>query len=228
MTAAAKTRLLIVEDHPLVAQGLRALLSANYDVAGIVQDGRHVEQQIARTNPDVLLLDLSMPRRNGLELLPAVRKAFPDVKILVVTMHLDRGLAELAFKAGAHGFVPKESTAGELHGAIEAVLSGERYLSSRVPKKPYRATDALANPSLDRLTPRQLQILRLVGEGKNGNEIAEELSLSPRTIEFHRASIRKVLGITSEWGLVRYAIMAGLASRDSSLPRAARATKAEE
>jgi len=136
----------------------------------------------------------------------------------VVTMHVDKALADLAFKAGAHGFVPKESTAVELRAAITAVLRGEKHLSPRVPKRAYRGTDVLGNPNLDRLTPRQLHILRLLGEGKNGNEIAEALGVSPRTIEYHRAGIRRALGIATEWGLVRYAIVAGLAARDPDVP----------
>jgi DNA-binding NarL/FixJ family response regulator len=212
-----RVRLLIVEDHPLVAQGLRALLEPHHDVVAIVNDGNKVVATIARTEPDIVLLDLSMPRRNGLELLPELRSTFPALKVLVVTMHVDRGLADLAFRAGADGFVPKEATARELRAAIAAVVGGERYLSPRVPKRAYRAANVIGDPSLDRLTPRQLQILKLLGEGKNGAEIAEALSLSPRTIEFHRAGIRRVLGIANEWGLVRYAIVAGLAMRSQAL-----------
>jgi len=211
-----RTRLLIVEDHPLVAQGLRALLASRHDVVGIVRDPLRVLAAISRLEPDVVLLDLSMPRRNGLELLPSIRATYPAVKVLVVTMHLDRALSDMAFKAGAHGFVPKESTAIELRGAIEAVMRGERYLSNRVPKRAYRDADALGEPVLDRLTKRQVEILKLVAEGKNVAEIADIIGLSPRTVEFHRASIRRTLGITSEWNLVRWAILAGLATRPVS------------
>lgn len=208
-----RTRLLIVEDHPLVAQGLRALLTPRYEVVGIVRDPMRVLAVIGRTEPEVVLLDLSMPRRNGLELLPSIRETYPMVKVLIVTMHLDRALSDMAFKAGAHGFVPKESTAIELRGAIEAVLKGEKYLSNRVPKRAYRDPEAITEPVLDRLTKRQVEILRLVAEGKNVAEIADAIGLSPRTVEFHRASIRRTLGITSEWNLVRWAILAGLADR---------------
>lgn len=208
----ARTRLLIVEDHPLVAQGLRALLEPDHDVVAIVNDSAKALLNIERTRPDVVLLDLSMPRRNGIELLPDIRAEYPALKVLVVTMHVDRSLADMAFSAGAHGFVPKESTAKELRAAIAAVLAGERFLSARVPRRAYRSPNVLRDPTLDRLTPRQLQILRLLGEGKSGAEIAEALHLSIRTIEFHRAGIRRVLGIANEHGLVRYAIMAGLAN----------------
>ena len=210
----SRIRLVIIEDHPLVAQGLRALLEPHYEVAEVVLDATKALAAIERAEPAAVLLDLSMPRRNGIDLLPAIRRGFPAVKVLVVTMHVDKALADLAFKAGAHGFVPKEATAIELRAAIAAVLRGEKYLSPRVPKRAYRGTDVLGNPNLDRLTPRQLRILRLIGEGKNGNEVAEALGVSPRTIEYHRAGIRRALGIATEWGLVRYAIVAGLASRE--------------
>jgi DNA-binding NarL/FixJ family response regulator len=210
-------RLMIVEDHPLVAQGLRALLEGHYEIAEMVQDAMLVLPALARVKPTLVLLDLSMPERNGIELLPQIKRALPTVKVLVVTMHLDRSLANLAFKAGADGFVPKESTAEELRGAIDAVLRGERFLSPRVPKRAYRGVGVIGNPAIDRLTPRQLEILKLMGEGKSGSEVATALDLSPRTIEFHRARMRHVLGVQTESGLVRFALAFGLGGRTDLL-----------
>ena len=207
-----RAHLVIAEDHPLVAQGLRALLEKDHVVVAVVHDSAKIMAAIRRTQPDVLLLDLSMPRRNGLELLPDLRATFPALRILVVTMHVDRSLADRAIAAGADGFVPKEATARELRAAIAAVRNGERYVSPRVPRQMFRSPEKPGDPTLDRLTPRQLQILRLLGEGKNGAEIAVSLHLSPRTIEFHRAGIRRALGIATEWGLVRFAIVSGLAA----------------
>ena len=198
---------LICDDHPLMSQGLRALLKPSFLAVGVVNDGREVIDEIERKKPDVLLLDLSMPHRNGLELLPDITVAFPALKILVVTMHVDRALADLALQKGAHGFIPKEASAEELNSAIEAVLAGKVFISPRVPKRSFRENAALEHPALDRLTPRHLQILRLIGDGKSTAQIAEILCVSPRTVEFHRASIRKALGIATEWGLMRFAIM---------------------
>lgn len=205
---------LIADDHPLVSHGLRELLRATYSVVGTVGDGREVHDAVARTRPDVLLLDLSMPHRNGLELIPELVAAFPALRILVVTMHLDRTLADLALRGGAHGFIPKGASADELTQAIEEVLQGEIYVSPQIPRRGFRDGAALDDPTLDRLTPRQRQILELIGQGKSSVEIAEALSLSPRTIEFHRAQIRKSLGISSEAGLLRYAIMLAEWARD--------------
>jgi len=153
-----------------------------------------------------------MPHRNGFEVLAAVRKRFPSLRVLVVTMHLDRKVANLAFRTGAHGFVPKESSARELNVAITQVLEGNKYLSPRVSRRGYRDANVDVNPALDRLTPRQKEILRLLGRGKSSPAIAAELDVSVRTVEFHRAGIRRALGITSEWGLMRFAIMADLGS----------------
>ena len=202
-----RAMVLICDDHPLMSQGLKALLKPNFVVVGVVNDGREVLEQIERTKPDIVLLDLSMPHRNGLELTPFIAQQAPNVRILIVTMHVDRALADLAIQGGAHGFIPKEASADELNGAIETVLSGKTFISPRVPKRSFRDATVVDNPALDKLTPRHLQILRLIGDGRSTGEIADELGVSPRTVEFHRASIRKSLGITTEWGLMRFAIM---------------------
>ena len=206
-----RASVLIVEDHPLVAQGLRALIQKHHDVLDIVQDSRLVKRALLQYRPDLLLLDLSMPHLNGIEVLQQIRRRWKRLTVLVVTMHLDKDLADLAFKAGANGFVPKEASADELRQAIAAVLAGEQYLSPRVPRRGHWDADVLHNPKLERITARQLEILRLVAEGKTAAEIGDELGVSPRTVEFHRANIRRVLGISSEWGLVRFAVLAGLA-----------------
>src|SRR5574338_580808 len=177
-----RASVLIADDHPLVSHGLRELLRSTYTVVGTVGDGREVHDAVERTAPDVLLLDLSMPHRNGLDLIPELVAAFPALRILVVTMHLDRTLAELALKAGAHGFIPKGASAEELTNAIRDVLAGERYISAKIPRRTFRDGSALEDPSLDRLTPRQRQILELVGHGKTSAQIAESLSVSVRTI----------------------------------------------
>lgn len=203
-------RIVIVEDHPLVAQGLAALLQDGGKVVDIVLHPDQVLHSIQRYQPDLVLLDLSMPGKNGLELLPEIRRVKPDVKVLVVTMHFDRTIAEMAFAAGANGFIPKEGSADELWKAITRVMKGKRYLSGRVGKRRYRSADVLEDQALERLTPRQRQILERVAAGMPSTQIATELGVSTKTIEYHRASMRKALGISSEWGLMRYAIVAGL------------------
>lgn len=212
-----RAAVLICDDHPLMSQGLKALLAPGYLAVGVVNDGRDLLASIEHTKPDVVLLDLSMPHVNGLELIPQIRAQVPDVKVLVVTMHVDRALADLAITSGAHGFIPKESSAEELNAAIDHVLANPRpFISPRIPRRSFRDGSAVEHPALDRLTPRHRQILRLVADGKSTLEIADELGVSPRTVEFHRASMRKALGITTEWGLMRFAIMLRVSEGDSS------------
>ncbi len=200
-----------------MSQGLKALLRPTFLCVGVVNDGRELVDTLVKTKPDVLLLDLSMPHINGLELLPMVRQQFPDLKVLVVTMHVDRALADLAISSGANGFIPKESSAEELNTAIDHVLSSTKpFISPRVPRRSFRDGAAVEHPALDKLTPRHREILRMIGDGASSQEMAETLGVSPRTVEFHRASIRKVLGITTEWGLMRFAIMLRVADPASS------------
>jgi DNA-binding NarL/FixJ family response regulator len=202
-----RATVLIADDHPLMSQGLRALLRSNYVVVAVVNDAREVVNVAEQQKPDIILLDISMPHRNGIELIPELVATLPNTKILVLTMHVDRALADLAIDAGAHGFIPKEASAEELNSAIAEVLDGKRHISPRVPRRSFRDGTAVEHPELDRLTPRHKQILRFIADGKSTADIAEELGLSPRTVEFHRASIRKALGITTEHGLMRFALM---------------------
>ncbi len=203
-----RAAVLICDDHPLMSQGLKALLRPSFLAVGVVNDGRELLATIEDKKPDVVLLDLSMPNINGLELIPQIVEQAPEVKVLVVTMHVDRALADLAISSGAHGFIPKESSADELNEAIDQVLTGDKpFISPRVPRRSFRDGAAVEHPALDRLTPRHRQILRSIGDGRSTQEIADDLGVSPRTIEFHRAGIRTALGITPEWGLLRFAIM---------------------
>lgn len=214
-----RATVVICDDHPMVSQGIRSLLRSHYTAVGVVSDGRELLDTLRRTRPDVLLLDVSMPHINGLELLPQVVQLAPTLKVIVVTMHVDRALADLAIGAGAHGFIPKEASAEELNAAIEHVLSDARpFISPRVPRRSFRDGAAVAHPALDRLTPRQRQILSLIGAGKSTQEMAASLGVSQRTIEFHRAGIRKALGVTHEAGLLRFAIALRVADAESPSP----------
>jgi len=216
--SAERPRVIIVDDHPIVAQGLRALLTDSCDVVALVHDAREVVDAVARHRPDVLLLDVSMPHRSGLQLLRTLNEQFPMMRTIIVTMHVDQAFADSAMQSGAAGFIPKEAPADELRMAISVAMSGGRYLSSRVGRQRVRGDPSLSSSLLDRLTPRQQEILRLTAEGRTATEAAEILGLSPRTVEFHRLRIRKVLGITTESGLLRFAILASLAGTEPSPP----------
>jgi len=207
-----RPRLVIADDHRMVVQGLEQMLGDRYDVAGVAYAGDELLALLKRTPADALLLDLSLPGRSGLDILPDIRALQPALKVLVLTMHADRVLAEAAIAAGALGFVPKDAGMEELKLALTEVLAGRRYVSPRVPKSSHRmALDAL-HASLAKLTERQQTILRLLGQGLSSAEIGEKLGLSENTITFHRKRIRAVLGLSSEWELTRQAILVHLAT----------------
>jgi DNA-binding NarL/FixJ family response regulator len=200
-----RPRLILADDHQILVDGLRAMLSTRFDVVGVAYDGEQLLTLLRATSADCLLLDLAFPGRSGLELLPDVRALRPEMKVLIVTMHLDRVLADAVMHAGASGFIPKDSGVEELGEAIEQVLAGNSYLSPRVPPNP-RSSGA-THASLAALTPRQHEIVRLMGDGLSSAEIGAQLGLSPNTITFHRTRIRKILGLDSEWALNRLAIL---------------------
>jgi len=201
--------LLIADDHAMVVEGLRRLLEPRHRVVGVAHSGSETLKLVAEQEADCLLLDLSMPEGNGLDLLAPIRKLRPGLKIIIVTMFVDKALAEAALVAGADGFIPKDAGIEELQNGIVEVMAGRRYVTRAALKRGAPALDE-QGLGLAQLTPRQREIVRLVGEGKSNAEIAEALGLNEKTITFHRTNIRRALGIPNEWGLVRYAMMARL------------------
>lgn len=205
----SRPRLLLAEDHALFSQGLRAMLGRSYEIAGVVADGAAVVSAVEEHEPDVLLLDLSLPNRTGMDLLGDLRKAGATVPIVIVTMHVDRVLVEEAVRLGASAFVPKDADVDELRTAIGEVLQGRRYLSPRLPR---RGRQDLEGDRLgfNQLTPRQQEIVHMIGRGLSTEEIAAELGLSAHTVNFHRKNIRRKLGLENDWEMSRYAILVGL------------------
>jgi len=206
-----RTRIMLVDDHELVLESLRTSLGGEFKVVASVSTGAEVLPAVAEHTPDVVLLDLGLPDRSGLEIIGDLRQHAPAVRILVVTMHNDPVLVDSALHSGAHGFVPKNAGLQELCTAVHEVAEGRRYVSPRLPRRGDRPADGSEQFGFANLTPRQRQIVRLLGEGKTTAEIAAALSLSPNTITFHRSRIRKALGITSEAALGRYAFIIQLA-----------------
>jgi DNA-binding NarL/FixJ family response regulator len=213
-----KPKLFLVDDHQLLLTGLRLALENEFDIVGTTQTGAAVVEGCRALAPDVVLLDLSLPDRSGLEVITDLHAELPDIKILVVTMHADRIMADASLQSGAHGFVPKDAGIPELKVAIAAVLAGERFVSDLVPKKSRRFAPGDAALGLSRLTPRQREIVRLLGEGKSSADIAALIHLKPETITFHRGRIRQILGIDSEWGLVRYALLVRMSEEEAKGP----------
>ena len=202
-----RARLVLADDHELIARGLEKLLMDRYDILGVAHSGAELLELLAHETPDCVLLDISMPDRNGLEILPELRAVRPNLKVLMLTMYVDRVLADTALGLGAAGYVPKDCGVDELRSAIDEVLAGHIYVSPRIPKHTDRSALKATHPSLAALTPRQHEILRLLGEGKSTGGIADTLHLRTSTVSYHRANIRKKLGIDTEWGLIRYAVL---------------------
>jgi DNA-binding NarL/FixJ family response regulator len=205
-----KTRLVIAEDHDMVAQGFKTMLGKDCDVLEVVRDGKDVVASVKKHHPDILLLDLSLPNRTGMDILTDLRTTMPEVRIVVVTMHVDPVLVDAAVGLGAAGFVPKDSGVEELKTAINEVAAGRRYVSRRIRRRGPRG-NAVDRMGFSQLTPRQQEIVRMIGRGLKGEEIAEQLGLTLHTVRFHRKNIARLLGLESEWAMVRYAILVGMA-----------------
>lgn len=203
----APARVIIADDHRVLAEGLRTLLQPTYTVVGMVHSGTELLPPLAVTPADCLLLDLLMPGQHGLALVPAIRRIQPDLRIVVLTMLVDRRVAEAALAAGADAFVPKDADRHEVLGAIATVLAGGRYLSPRIPKTTHRVGLA-ARPGCERLTPRQETILQLLGSGKRPAQIADALGVSRSTVTFRLANLMRVLGFCSTDALLQWAVLA--------------------
>jgi len=214
-----RPRLVIADDHRLLVQGLQKMLTRRFEIVGVAYAGDELLELLRTTPADCLLLDLSFPGRSGLDILPDIQALQPDLRIVVLTMHIDRILAEAALAAGALGFVPKDSGMEEVEKALTEALAGRRYLSPRVPKFTHGVGLDATHLSLSRLTPRQQEILRQLGQGKSSAEIGDSLGLSENTITFHRARIRKILGLSSEWEMARFAILLHLSAAENANPQ---------
>jgi DNA-binding NarL/FixJ family response regulator len=206
----AKPRLLLADDHELLLDGLRRLLEPEFELIGVVGDGRAAVAAYEQHRPDALLLDIGMPGLNGIEAARQVKRSFPDARVIFVTMQTDRVYVEEAFRAGASGYVVKQAAAGELLDAIKTVLRGRRYLSPRLAATmETEALESSADPTASfgsKLTPRQREVLQLVAEGKSMKEIARILDISVRTVEFHKNGLIQQLGLRTVAELTRYAL----------------------
>jgi DNA-binding NarL/FixJ family response regulator len=200
----------IAEDHDMVAQGFKAMLGKDCEVVEVVRDGKDVVAAVKKHRPDILLLDLSLPNRTGMDILTELRASRPEVRIVVVTMHVDPVLVDAAVGLGAAGFVPKDAGIEELKSAINEVAAGRRFVSRRIRRRGPRG-NAVDRMGFSQLTPRQQEIVRMIGRGLKGEEIAEQLGLTLNTVRFHRKNIGRLLGLETEWAMVRYAILVGMA-----------------
>lgn len=203
-------RVALVDDHSLVRDGIRALLSVmpQLNVVGEAENGAQAIEMVGRCQPDLLLMDIGLKDKNGLELTRLLAKQYPSLKILILSMYDNYEYVSESVRSGASGYVLKNAPSREIIAAIEAIISGGTFYSAEIAQR--LATD----PNTDNeLTPRESQVLYKMVQGLNNKEMARELDISVRTVETHRLSIRRKLNIDKPAALVKYAIDHGIISR---------------
>jgi two-component system response regulator NreC len=214
-------RVLLAEDHTIVRKGLRSLLDgeAGIEVIGEAEDGREAVEKVQQLLPDVVLMDIAMPGLNGLEATRQIKKRFPEVQVLILTMHANEEYIFQILRAGASGYVVKQAAPTELISAIWAAYRGDSFLSPSISKtiiqEYIRQAEAMAEKdSYDKLTNREREVLQLIAEGRSNREIAGLLHISVKTVETHRANLMDKLDIHSTAELTQYAIQKGMISTD--------------
>ena len=210
-TGMAKARVLLADDHVVVAQSLGELLKETFNLVGIVHDGRALLEATERLRPDVVVTDISMPLLNGLDAIRQLRAKYPDIKVVVLTMHRDPQTAVSAFRAGARGYVLKVSPGEEFIAAIGQVAKGFAYVTPLVAKDLIDILIEARSPQSEeegQLTARQREVLQLIAEGRTMKEVAAILHISPRTAESHKYEMMEALGVQTTAALIQYALHA--------------------
>lgn len=210
-----RPRVLLADDHLLVAEALKTLLADEFDLVGVAQDGLEMVKSAGTLRPDVIVADISMPNLNGIDALAQLQRATPGTRVVFLTMHSDVAYARRALEAGALGFVLKHSAPAELIFAVKAALQGRTFITpalagevlESVRREPARAPDPVTA-----LTPRQREILQLLAEGCSAKQIAGKLDISHRTVEFHKYQMMESLRIRTNAELVHFAVKHGLIS----------------
>jgi DNA-binding NarL/FixJ family response regulator len=208
-----RASVLLADDHTIVAEGLQSLLEDEFELVGTVTDGRALVEAALKLRPDVILADISMPLLNGLDAVRQIRKQQPGARVIFLTMHAEAQLVAEGFKAGASGYLLKQSAGEELIRAIREVLKGRTYVT------PLIASDLISvllgadrRPQKDgkKITPRQREILQLIAEGRTMKEIASLLKISARTVEAHKYEMMQTLGVQTTAELIQYAVKIGI------------------
>jgi len=213
-------RVLIVDDHTLLRAGLRSLLAQDpgIEIVGEAADGRDAVRAVGQLSPHLVLMDLTMPGMNGIEAVTEIKRRYPEVRVLVMTLHTSEDFIHASLRAGADGYILKDATHDELRVAIRSVLQGKTYLSMDVSGKVVSGylgggKSASGSSVFDTLTHREREILKLVAEGRPNKGIAEFLNLSVKTVEKHRSNLMSKLDVHNAAGLTAFAIEKGLLVR---------------
>jgi DNA-binding NarL/FixJ family response regulator len=208
MSGCSRPRIIIADDHTMVAEAFKKLLETDFEIVGIVNDGRALVDFVSKLNPDVVLVDVAMPLLNGLDASEQIRSLNHTIRIVFLTMSEDRALAAEAFRRGASGYLLKKSAASELRDAIRTVLRGNYYMSQLIAKDivdlklEFEGTTRLPRP----LTSRQKEVLQLLAEGRSMKEVGNLLNVTARTVAFHKYRIMEILHINNSAELVQYAV----------------------
>lgn len=210
-----KLRIILAEDHETVREGIKLLVNSQSDmeVVGEAANGSAAIKAVQKLQPDIIVLDISMPETNGLKATKRIKQDFPQIKILALTRHTDDGYIQQLIRAGANGYVLKQSAPTELINAIHAICAGKSYLdpalTERVMGGYIRQSTALKNAKKVEVTDRESEVIRLIAWGYSNKEIADRMQISVKTVEAHKANAMKKLGISSRIDIVRYAILQG-------------------
>ena len=209
-----RPRVLLADDHRMVAEGLKSLLSDEFELVGVVEDGRALIEAARKLRPDVIVADITMPHLNGIDALVRLKREEIQVPVIFLTMHVEVAYARRALEAGAAGYVLKHSAPAELITAIRAALDGKTYVSPAVAGEVLRVINQKPNETIDQvasLTPRQREILQLLAEGRSAKEIGETLAISARTVEFHKYQVMEKLNLHTNAELVHFSLKHGIA-----------------
>jgi two-component system response regulator NreC len=215
------TTIILADDHQVVRQGVRALLENQPDIRVIAEagDGLEAVRLVEELKPNVLILDLMMPGISGMEVTRNVRKASPNTRIIIFTMYSDLAYVAESLKYGANAYILKGSPGNDLLQAVKEVVAGRRYLSGQLTEYDldayFRMTEKTRFDAYDTLTMREREVLKMAAEGLGSHEIAERLSISPRTVEVHRANMMRKLSLSNQTELVRYALQRGITSLEA-------------
>ena len=205
-----RTRIALADDHQLVLDGLESLLSSRYQIVARATNGEDLYAAVEQHEPDVVVSDVSMPREDGISATRRIMAAFPQTRVVLVTMNDDPMIATQALEAGARGYVLKSEASRELFTAIDAVVAGQTYRSLALSGGGDSDAEVSHQQTPPTLTDRQVEVLRLLGRGCSMKEVAAELHISPRTVAFHKYRIMEQLGISTNAELVRRAMALGL------------------
>jgi DNA-binding NarL/FixJ family response regulator len=207
-----KPRVLLADDHVLVLEGFRRILQENYELVGTVGDGYALLAAAKSVQPDIVILDISMPLLNGIDTAAQLKKICPTAKIIIVTMHAGADYVRSAFEAGASAYVLKGSAVDELEQAIRAVLRGHSYITPLITKELVDVYLSTPSEKPKGLTPRQREVLQFLAEGRTAKEIASLLHITSRTVEFHKGQILDQLKLKTTADLIKYALTHGIVS----------------